>query len=128
MREMTPPPRPDRNLGHACAVMGMNHEVRRGCDGAGLGREPCAPAEQEHVAGLHVLAIDLDEMPPRRREQRLRPARLGPIGRIGRRRLWLRTQDRAPDPAQQAEAIAPNALQRGLMPVRRADPASGFVL
>jgi hypothetical protein len=34
--------------------------------------------------------------------------------------------ERAPDAAQQPKAVAANALERGLMPVRRADPASRF--
>ena len=68
-------------------------------------------------------ALDLDEMLSRRRDERV-GAGLRPVGRVGRRQLGLRAHDLAPDAAQQAEAIAADAFQRGLMAIGRADPGA----
>ena len=46
-------------------------------------------------------------------------------GPIGRRRFGLEAVKLAPDAADQAEAIAPGALGRALMPIGRAEPGAG---
>ena len=72
-----------------------------------------------------VTAIDLDEMLSRRRDERV-GAGLRPVGRVWRRQFRLRAHDLAPDAAQQSEAIAADAFERGLVAIGRADPRAGF--
>src|SRR5690606_6687115 len=46
------------------------------------------------------------------------------IPAVGRDRERLRTDDLAPDPASESKAVAADALQAGLVVVRRAEPAA----
>src|SRR5918995_2428747 len=105
--------------------MGVDHAVRRCGDGAVLGREIVAPAEGQHVAGRDLTTLDLDEVAARRGHEGIGSG-LRPIGRIGRRQLGLLAHDAAPHPAQEAEAVAADALERSLMAVRRPDPGARF--
>ena len=106
--------------------MRVHHEMRRADDGEMLRRELLAPAEQHNVAGDELIAGDRPKMPRRRFGKRLAARGLGPVRRIRRRALRLVTDDVAPHAADQAEAIAADALERGLVPIRRADPAPRF--
>src|SRR4051794_12348577 len=121
--EMAPPPGRDRDLTDGGAVMGVHHPRGRDCDGAVLCRQMLAEAEEQHVTGLEDAALNLDEMPPRGLDERVVAARLGPVRRVRRRRRPLLAYDGAPNPAQQPETVATDALERGLMMVGRADPA-----
>src|SRR5690349_1182690 len=49
--KMTLPPGAERHLGHAGAVMGVDHRVGGGRDGAVLRGKAVAPAEQQDMTG-----------------------------------------------------------------------------
>ena len=106
-----------------CAVMGMDHAVGALTIATCLAANPCAPAEQQHVAGSEIRrGATGTRCRSAASRQRLLAARLRPVGRVGRHAFRLVADERAPDAAHEAEAIAADALQRRLMPIRRADP------
>jgi hypothetical protein len=65
-------------------------------------------------------------MRPRRPRQHFLAGCLGPIARIGRCTLRLDADNRAPHASHKAKAIAADSLERGLVPVGRADPGARF--
>ena len=65
------------------------------------------------------------EVAPRGGKQRLRAGHVAPVARIGRHRLRLVAEELAPQPANEAEAIAAHPLHARLMVIGRADPAAG---
>ena len=81
----------ERDLGDAGAVMGVDHRVGDRGDGAVLGRQVRrASGTAARRRAANAAARHLDEMARAAATQRLAAARLGPVGRIGRRRLRLR--------------------------------------
>ena len=126
MGEVAPPPGTERDLGDRTRRHGRGSWCRarsRWRSAWRAGRRASGRAARRRPA--NCAHVDLDEMPSRRRDERI-GAGFRPVGRIRRRQLGLRAHDLAPDAAQQAEAIAADAFQRGLVPVGRADPGAGF--
>jgi hypothetical protein len=68
-------------------------------NGGMLDRRARIHAEQQHVAGRGVGDLRFQQMASGGREQRLGAAALGPVRRVGRRRLGLGAVERAPDAA-----------------------------
>ena len=89
-----------------------------------LRRQVLAQAEEQHIAALEGAARQLEEMAPRGRDERVPSPALGPARGVRRRRLGLGAHHVAPDTAQKPEAVAADALERGLMAIGRADPAA----
>src|SRR5581483_7301125 len=96
-----PPAAPGRGR-HDGALVGMDEAVGREQDPGMLGGQTVPPTEKDEVArrgfGERLLALGL-----------------GPVGRIGRRRLGFASVQLAPDAADKPEAVAADALQRGLL-------------
>ncbi len=90
-------------------------------DGEVLRRRVRRHAEQEHVAGFRPCVRPGDHMAVERRPQLLGLAGRGPVRRIGRNPFGLAAMKTTPDAAHETEAIATDALERGLMAVGRAD-------
>ena len=80
MAEMAPPPGREGDLGDGRAVMGMDEAVRARENRAVFGRQVLAPAEEQHVAGLHLGGRNRQQMPRRGQCQRLLPQALGQLG------------------------------------------------
>ena len=108
------------------ALVGMDELIVRNKNAEMFGAKLWLPAKQNDVACRHVEPLFLSQMPPRRFVQDVVAACLRPVRAIGPDRLRLAAIQSAPDPAHQAEAVASNILQRRLMAVGRADPASGL--
>lgn len=89
-----------------------------------LHRNPRAHAEQQHIPRPRLAHRDLHKPPPRRLQQGLVPAPLGPVRRIRRQRVRLRAVQPPPHPAHQPQAVAPLATHAGPVAVGRADPSA----
>src|SRR4029079_8925055 len=89
-------------------------------------RQMRAPSEQQHVAGCETMKRNSDEMPRRSVGKRFLARRLRPVRCIRRRLFRLVADYCAPNATHETEAIAAHASQRGLVTIRRADPAPRF--
>src|SRR5829696_6598225 len=93
-------PRREGHLADGGPVVRVDHSVRRRRDGAVLGGQAVAPAEQEDVAGPDVAGFGLDEVPPRGLNEGVAAAGFGPIGGVGRGGFRLLADDGAPHAAE----------------------------
>jgi hypothetical protein len=101
-------------LNHTGAFIGMNEAVGTPTaifarkNAAMLGNRPRPHAKQNNVAGAGIGYIQLDHRHPGGFSQNLDGAGFSPIAAV--RRYWhrLRSDNIAPNPTQQAEAITAN--------------------
>jgi hypothetical protein len=130
---MPAPPTRERHFRHADPFLRM-HEARfvwRSLR-ASLERAACQNsrvlchaglhAEHDHVSRPSLGNSDRNEIFARRRQQRLRARHVAPVARIRRELLRLSPLQFAPNPSDQAEAIAADALEACLVVIGRADP------
>ena len=106
--------------------MRVDHQVGRGRRSRrAWRRSPRASGTAARRRARIARRVDLDQMPPRRVAPAPRAAtpRPSPAHRRGTGSR-LGAADRAPDAAHQAEAVAADALERGLMAIGRADPGA----
>ena len=73
---------------------------------------------------MEVRDVDGIEMPRSGARELFDPAGFRPVRAIGARRFGLWPDHLAPHAAHEAEAIASNPAQRGLMAIGRADPGA----
>jgi hypothetical protein len=82
-------------------------------------------AEQDQCAGRGIDGCDFRHHAARALGQYLARAALAPVPAVGRDRERFGPHNLAPDATGQAEAVAADALQAGLVVVRGAEPGPG---
>ena len=87
-----------------------------------LATAPVAHPEQDQRAGRELGRRPLEHHRPGRLGERLARAGLAPVAAVGRDRHRLGSVELAPDPADQAEAVAADAADARLVVVGRAEP------
>jgi len=117
-----PPRRGDLFLDHAEALIGVEELVRSSedpdmlRDGAGL------HAKEDQRARNNIRSGDLRHHAPSPIRKNLARAGLAPVAAVGRDRERFRADDLTPDAPGEPKAIASDALETGLVVIRRAEP------
>src|SRR6185437_7631086 len=76
--------------------------------------------------GSEIAGRDFQKVAPRGAGERFHARRLRPVGRVRWHALGLFADKFTPHAAYETKTIAADSLERGLVPIRRADPASRF--
>jgi len=118
-------PRPggrQRFFDDAEAFVGVEELVRRCQNPDMLGNGARAHAEKEEIAGLAGLDRNGQHQTRGPFGEDLALPGLAPIPAVGRDWEWLGPDNLAPDTAREAEAVAADPAQAGLVMVGRAEP------